>query len=117
MASIGIPNLSLAMTAGTTIAGNTIRNEYFGIYFQNTTVGTTVLQNAIDPSVKVPLTGVSLTATPPAMTTISSVTTVSSIATVSSSTAEIVAYAALLVAIVLGGAALVVARKKPKAAS
>jgi parallel beta-helix repeat protein len=46
--------------SSTTVIDNTIRNEYYGIGVFNAT-GTVVQSNTMDPSVKVPLTGASVT--------------------------------------------------------
>lgn len=51
----------------TTISGNTVHSEYFGINVANAT-GTTVLNNLIDSTVSVPLAGVSTTPSPMATT-------------------------------------------------
>jgi parallel beta-helix repeat protein len=44
------------MVKGTTVSGNTIRNEYYGIGVFNST-GTTILSNTMDSSVARPITG------------------------------------------------------------
>jgi len=51
----------------TSISGNTVHSEYFGISVANAT-GTTVLNNLIDSTVSVPLDGVALTQSPMAST-------------------------------------------------
>jgi parallel beta-helix repeat protein len=51
---------SASQVTGTTVTGNTIRNEYYGISVFNAT-GTVIQSNTMDPSVTVPLTGASVT--------------------------------------------------------
>ncbi|HUK29393.1 MAG TPA: hypothetical protein VLV31_13295, partial [Candidatus Acidoferrales bacterium] len=51
----------------TSISGNTVHSEYFGINVANAT-GTIVLNNLIDSTVSVPLDGVALTQSPMAST-------------------------------------------------
>lgn len=115
---IAIPHLPPPVTSGTTISGNTIRDEYYGIYFANTTVGTTVLQNSIDSSVNVPLTGVSLTSTPSSVTTINSVTTVQQgttvIQTADTTTPSILGIVGIVIACIGVGIGVVALRRKSK---
>ena len=57
---IAVISPSSSPVQGTTVAGNTIRNEYYGIGVFNAT-GTVVQSNTMDPSVSRPLTGATVT--------------------------------------------------------
>ncbi|MDG7013310.1 MAG: right-handed parallel beta-helix repeat-containing protein [Nitrososphaerota archaeon] len=117
---IGNINGSTIVT-DTTISGNVVHNEFFGILASNATDTSVLSDNSFDASVTVPVQGaapsqLSLAALGGEMSTISQLQS-SSASTVSSLNAQVstlsaVSYAALGVAIVLGLAAIILSVRK-----
>ena len=117
---IGNINGSTIVT-DTTISGNVVHNEFFGILASNATDTSVLSDNSFDASVTVPVQGavlsqLSLAALGGEMSTLSQLQS-SSASTVNSLNAEVstlsaVSYAALGVAVVLGLAAIILSVRK-----